>query len=47
MKSLYYCRSDKLRKADRVGVALERRRIEEDINMREVLEDSTCLACEG
>ena len=47
LKSLYYCRSDKLRKADRVGVALERRRIEEDINMREVLEDSTCLACEG
>ena len=47
LKSLYYCRSDKLRKADRIGVALERRRIEEDINMREVLEDSTCLACEG
>lgn len=47
LKSLYYCRSDKLRKADRVGVAIERRRIEEDINMREVLEDSTCLACEG
>ena len=46
LKSLY-CRSDKLRKADRVGVAIERRRIEEDINMREVLEDSTCLACEG
>lgn len=47
LKSLYYCRSDKLRKADRVGVALERRRIEEDINMREVLENQTCLACEG
>ena len=47
LKSLYYCRSDKLRKADRVGVAIERHRIEEDINMREVLEDSTCLACEG
>ena len=47
LKSLYYCRSDKLRKADRVGVAIERRRIEDDINMREVLEDSTCLACEG
>lgn len=47
LKSLYYCRSDKLRKADRVGVALERHRIEEDIDMRQVADDSTCLACEG
>lgn len=47
LKSLYYCRSDKLRKADRVGVALERHRIEEEIDMRQVADDSTCLACEG
>lgn len=47
LKSLYYCRSDKLRKADRIGLALERRRIEDEINMQEVLTDSACLACEG
>lgn len=47
LKSLYYCRSDKLRKADKLGEKIERQRIEEDIRMKEVLENSTCLACEG
>lgn len=47
LKSLYYCRSDKLRKADRIGVALQRRRLEEDISMREIIDESACLACEG
>lgn len=47
LKSLYYNRSDKLRKADRVGVVTERRRIEDDINMKAVADDTTCLACEG
>ncbi len=47
LKSLYYCRSDKLRKADRVGVQVERKRIEDEINMTSVADDTTCLACEG
>ena len=47
LQSLYYCRSDKLRKADRVGVAAERRRIEDEIDMRAVADDAACLACEG
>ena len=47
LKSLYYCRSDKLRKADKLGEKVERHRLEESINMREVLENSSCLACEG
>ncbi len=47
LKSLYYCRSDKLRKADRVGVAAVRRRIEDEIDMKAVADDSGCLACEG
>ena len=47
LKSLYYNRSDKLRKADRPGTALERRRIEDDISMRAVADNDTCLACEG
>ena len=47
MKSLYYNRSDKLRKADRVGVKAERKRIEDEIDMRAVADNSTCLACEG
>ena len=47
LKSLYYNRSDKLRKADRVGVRMERKRIEDEIDMRTVADDTTCLACEG
>lgn len=47
LKSLYYNRSDKLRKADRVGVAAVRRRIEEEIDLKAVADDSACLACEG
>ena len=46
LKSLYYCRSSKLRKADKVGQRIERQRIEEEIDMREVADGSTCLACE-
>lgn len=47
LKSLYYNRSDKLRKADRVGVRMDRKRIEDEIDMRAVADDTTCLACEG
>lgn len=47
LKSLYYNRSDKLRKADRVGIRMERKRIEDEIDMRAVADDTTCLACEG
>lgn len=47
LKSLYYCRSDKLRKADRVGQKVERKKIEEEIDLKEVAEGNTCLACEG
>ena len=47
LKSLYYCRSDKLRKADRVGMQIERRRIEDEIDLTAVADGDTCLACEG
>ena len=47
LKSLYYCRSDKLRKADRIGISIKRQKIEDDINMQSLLNDNTCLACEG
>lgn len=53
LKSLYYNRSDKLRKADKVGVVAERNSLdvpdaaEPALDMRAVADDSTCLACEG
>ena len=45
LKGLYYLRSAKLRSADKVGKAVARKRIEDEINMQE-LSDGTCLACE-
>jgi len=47
LKSLYYCRSDKLRKADRVGTAIKRVRIEDEIDLMAVADGDVCLACEG
>ena len=47
LKGLYYCRSDKLRKADRVSQSVERKRIEEEIDFQELIDGNTCLACEG
>lgn len=46
LKSLYYCRSDNMRKADKVGKKVERERIED---MKEMLmqDEPTCVACEG
>lgn len=46
LKGLYYCRSDKLRKADRVSQRVERKRIEEEIDLQEMIDGNTCLACE-
>jgi len=47
LKSLYYLRSDKVRKADKVGAQIARQRIEENIDMAAVANGETCLACEG
>lgn len=47
LKSLYYCRSTKLRKADKVGQRIARQRIEEEINLQQIAEGNSCLACEG
>jgi len=47
LKSLYYCRSDKLRKADRVGRRVERMRLEDDVDLIAVADGDVCVACEG
>jgi ribonucleoside-diphosphate reductase alpha chain len=46
LKSLYYCRSDKLRKADRVGQQIVREKIEEAIDLHKLIENDECLACQ-
>jgi len=46
LKTLYYCRSEKIGKADRVAKKIEREVIKE-LDMRAIVESDTCLACEG
>ncbi len=45
LKTLYYCRSDKIRRADKVSQRIERKVIEE-IDIKALAED-VCVACEG
>lgn len=45
LKTLYYCRSEKIKKADRVAEKIERQRIE-DIDLRQLAEGDSCIACE-
>lgn len=46
LKTLYYCRSEKILKADRVSQKVERNIIEE-IDIKQLAEGTECLACEG
>ncbi len=47
LKTMYYCRSDKIAKADKVSKRIEREVIKE-INLHALTGDAdTCLACEG
>ena len=46
VKTLYYCRSEKLAKADKVSRRIERDVIKE-IDMTALVEGNECLACEG
>jgi len=46
LKTMYYCRSDKIAKADKVAKRLEREIIKE-INLSDLAQGNECLACEG
>jgi len=46
LKTLYYCRSEKIGKADKVSKKIEREVIQE-IDLRALAEGNDCLACEG
>jgi ribonucleoside-diphosphate reductase alpha chain len=45
LKTLYYCRSEKIARADRVSKRIEREIIQE-IDLKQLVEGETCLACE-
>ena len=46
LRTLYYCRSEKIIRADNVSQKVERNIIEE-IDMKQIAEGNECLACEG
>ena len=46
LKTLYYCRSEKIGKADKVSKRIEREVIKE-LDMKAIMDGDTCLACEG
>ena len=46
LKTLYYCRSEKLAKADKVAKRIEREVIKE-LDLKAIIEGDACLACEG
>ncbi len=45
LKTLYYCRSEKIGKADKIANQIERKILEE-VDLTKVVEDAGCLACE-
>ncbi len=45
LKTLYYARSEKMGSADKISQKIERKIIEE-IDLKKITEESTCLACE-
>jgi ribonucleoside-diphosphate reductase alpha chain len=46
LKTLYYCRSEKIGKADKVARSIERNIIQE-INLQDIAQGEACIACEG
>ena len=46
LKTMYYCRSEKIGKADKVSKKVEREIIKE-LDMRSIAEGNDCIACEG
>ena len=44
---MYYVRSEKLVNTENVGSRVTRVRLEDEISMTSILEDSVCLSCEG
>lgn len=47
VKTMYYCRSEKLANTEKVSQKIERKRIEDDIDLSAIINDEVCLSCEG
>jgi ribonucleoside-diphosphate reductase alpha chain len=46
LKTMYYCRSEKIGKADKVSKKIERK-VMEEIDMTQIAQGNDCIACEG
>ena len=46
LKTLYYCRSEKIGKADKVSKRIERQ-VMEEIDLKQLATEDVCIACEG
>jgi ribonucleoside-diphosphate reductase alpha chain len=46
LKTLYYCRSEKIGKADKISKKIERQ-VMEEIDLKALATEYVCLACEG
>lgn len=47
VKTMYYCRTEKLANTEKVSKRIERKRIEDDIDTAAIINDEVCLACQG
>lgn len=47
VKTMYYVRTEKLANTEKVSQKVARKRIEDDINLQDIVDDSECLACHG
>lgn len=47
VKSMYYVRCEKLANTEKVSQRIERKRIEDDIDLAAIIEDDVCVGCEG
>lgn len=46
LKTLYYCRSEKILQGAKVSQKIERRRIEDEIDIKSLVNEEECLACQ-
>lgn len=47
IKSMYYVRAEKLANTEKISKKVERNRLEDEISMLDLIEDSVCPSCEG
>lgn len=47
VKTMYYVRSEKLANTEKVSERIERKRIEDDVDLAAIINDDECLACSG